>query len=279
MMFEEQSIAALKAHYPGVSTSLCHRLCDHPLFAIDRLVALASALPTECVEYNSGDIPVSQDPASTPMNGLSATETVRRIAENKSWLVMKTVERDVEYAGLLDALLDEIAPVTHAKTGPMYKREGFIFISSPGSVTPFHMDPEHNILMQISGTKTFNIYPADAEDIVSAEQHEVFHQQGGHRNLPHREEFDVAAQQIAMAPGDALYVPVKSPHWVKVGDAVSVSLSITWRSRASDDEARLRRANGWLRGRGLSPPSPGRSPLRDHGVRLAQRIAERFDKA
>jgi cytochrome P450 len=31
----------------------------------------------------------------------------------------------------------------------MCQREGFIFISSPGAVTPFHLDPEHNFLLQI----------------------------------------------------------------------------------------------------------------------------------
>ncbi|MEZ5892338.1 MAG: hypothetical protein R3C58_04235 [Parvularculaceae bacterium] len=35
------------------------------------------------------------------------------------------------------------------------------FRLSPGAVTPFHMDPEHNILLQIAGEKTFTIYPAD----------------------------------------------------------------------------------------------------------------------
>ena len=32
-------------------------------------------------------------------------------------------------------------------------REAFIFISSPNTVTPYHMDPEYNFLLQIRGTK------------------------------------------------------------------------------------------------------------------------------
>jgi len=35
----------------------------------------------------------------------------------------------------------------------MGRREGFIFVSSPGSVTPHHMDPEHNFLLQITRTE------------------------------------------------------------------------------------------------------------------------------
>ncbi|MEZ5892337.1 MAG: hypothetical protein R3C58_04230 [Parvularculaceae bacterium] len=82
-----------------------------------------------------------------------------------------------------------------------------------------------------------------------------------------------------LTPGDALYVPVKAPHWVKVGEAVSVSLSITWRSRASDDEALLRRGNGWLRARGLNPPRPGSVPWRDRAVALARRAGERLARS
>ena len=31
----------------------------------------------------------------------------------------------------------------------MMKPQGFIFISSPDAVTPYHFDPEHNILLQL----------------------------------------------------------------------------------------------------------------------------------
>ena len=78
-----------------------------------------------------------------------------------------------------------------------------------------------------------------------------------------------------MSPGDALYVPVKAPHWVEVGDEISVSLSITWRSRVSDAEARLYRANAWLRARGANPMLAGHAPLRDRLKVFAARVAGR----
>ncbi len=276
MIFTKASLDEFAARYPAAPARLRHQLIDHPLLSIERLVELARLLPTASVEYNSGDLPIAQDPAKTPMNGLSAEETVRRIAENKSWIVLKNIEQDSFYSSLLDECLVEAAPVAMAATGEMYKREGFVFVSSPGSVTPFHMDPEHNILMQVRGSKTFNIFPPDSAEIVSDEGHEKFHQPGGHRNLPYKDDYSRLAQAVAMGPGDALYVPVKSPHWVKVGPDVSVSLSITWRSDASDAEAFLRRANGWLRAKGLTPPPPGAAPLRDRTARLAARLASRL---
>src|SRR4051812_44391072 len=69
-----------------------HHLCDHPLFALPRLLELARTLPPENVEYNAGQLPVTCDPSLTPRNGLSIEETVRRIAECKSWMVLKYVE-------------------------------------------------------------------------------------------------------------------------------------------------------------------------------------------
>src|SRR3546814_4940370 len=60
--------------------------------------------------------------------------------------------------------------------------EALIFLSSPGSITPFHMDPEHNILLQIEGEKTMTVFPPGDETLVPAQQSECFHR-GGHRNL------------------------------------------------------------------------------------------------
>lgn len=271
-VFDPAALDDFAAHYPAEPARLRHDLAAHPLFDMGRLRALARALPPDRIEYNSGELPIGQDPDQTPMNGLSAGETLRRIAENKSWMALKNIERDPDYEAMLNACLKELAPLAAKTTGAMHKREGFIFISSPGSVTPFHMDPEHNILMQIRGVKTFRIFPA-AREIVSDEQHEAFHRAGGHRNLPYREDFDDCAAAYVLAPGDALYAPVKAPHWVRVGAEVSVSLSITWRSEVSDAEAALRRANGWLRGHGLTPPAPGAAPLRDRAAVLGARAA------
>src|SRR6478609_2674154 len=64
-----------------------HRLADHPLFALPRLLELARTLPEKNVEYNAGEVPVSCDPSQTPRTGLSIEETVRRIEECKSWMV------------------------------------------------------------------------------------------------------------------------------------------------------------------------------------------------
>ena len=53
-----------------------------------------------------------------------------------------------------------VAQAIEAATGAMLTPQGFIFVSSPDSVTPYHFDPEHNILLQIRGTKVMTQFPA-----------------------------------------------------------------------------------------------------------------------
>src|SRR3546814_7788227 len=83
--------------------------------------------------------------AIVPSNGLSSVETIRTIASNGSWAVLKNIENVAAYRTLLMDLLGELEPVVSPRTGAMLTPQGFIFISSPGSITPFHFDPEHNI--------------------------------------------------------------------------------------------------------------------------------------
>lgn len=272
MLIFENPETALTGAYPSRPFRLRHSLSGHPLFTLPALLDLTKRLPAGSVEYNAGDIPVDQDPDRTPMTGLSVEESIRRINECNSWMVIRHVENDPEYRAALEQCLDEIAPAAAKSTGSMHQKIGFIFISSPNAVTPLHLDPEHNILVHLQGSKRMTIYPCET-GFVSDVQHELYHVGKAHRNLRHRPDFDAHAQVFDLEPGDALYVPVKAPHWVKTGPTPCVSFSITWKSRASDAEARLRIANHWVRRMGGAPPPPGARPSRDAAAILAQRIA------
>jgi len=274
-MFDQAALGALATAYPEQPTLLRHQLVGHTLLGLEALIGLAQRMRPSDVEYNRGDLPIGLDPAATPANGLSIVETMRRIAECGSWMVLKFIEQDGPYRDLLEQALAAVAPVVHPVTGAMLKREGFIFVSSPGSVTPFHFDPEHNILLQIEGSKTMTIFPVGDEELTPGEVHETFHQ-GGHRNLPWDESFAPAGSAYAMGPGDAVYVPVKAPHWVQNGPDVSISLSITWRSEWSFHEEAAQGMNHLLRRAGLdpSPPQrfPGRNALKSAAYRTLRKV-------
>ena len=273
--FPEGALAEFSQAYPDGHAKLCHDLADHPLFAREALAALAERLPTDRVEYNRGDLPLGVRPKDTPVNGLSIGETIRGIDSNGSWMVLKKVERDRAYGAVLESALAELVPLVDPRTGPMLHREAFIFLSSPGSVTPFHMDPEHNILLQIEGEKTMTVFSAGDETLVPPKQSESFHG-GGHRNLSWQDEFLGKGTSIKLKRGDAILVPVKAPHFVKNGDAVSISFSITWRSERSIAEGELHSLNARLRDWSLPALPVGSTPEKKLVRRLAYRIMRKL---
>jgi len=257
-MFPPDSQAAFGQSYPETPHVLRHGLMQQDQLALDALAALAEALPESSVEYNRGDLPVGVD-GKPGSNGLTIGETIRHIATSNSWAVLKNIEQVPEYRALLLGLLEELRPDIEAKTGAMLTPQGFIFISSPNAITPYHFDPEHNILLQLKGSKVMTQFPAGDAAYAPDEVHESYHL-GGPRELPWSDDLLAGGTAFAIEAGEAVYVPVMAPHFVRNGSESSISLSITWRSEWSYDEAGARCFNGTVRKLGLSPRAPRRWP-------------------
>jgi hypothetical protein len=273
-VFGHAARADFAASYPEGPHKLSHQLTRHPLLELEALAQLAESLPERSIEYNRGNLPIGVDGKPGP-TGLSIGETIRNAATSNSWAVLKNIEQSPHYAALLHELLDEIRPQIEAKTGRMMKLQGFIFVSSADAVTPYHFDPEHNILLQLRGTKAMTIYPAGDTRFVPDAVHEAYHTGGG-RELTWDDSFLAHGITLQIAPGEALYVPVMSPHFVKNGPDVSVSLSITWRSEWSFAEADARAWNKLLRRWGIDPAPPGRWPASNRAKAILWRIARRM---
>lgn len=255
-----------------------HHLSQHPLFAVERLLRLAQTLPEDRIEYNAGNLAIGTDPALTPRNGLSPDETIRRIAECQSWLVLKNVERDPDYADLLNRTLTEVEGLGHADARNIAHREAFIFVSSPGAVTPYHIDPEWNFLLQIRGKKFIHVFDGADRTLLTEPELERFYT-GAHRNLVYRDEFAARSEAFELDPGDGVHVPVTYPHWVKNGPEVSISFSITFQTRVSERRSIIYRVNHLLRNRGWSPRPVGQSPWRDNMKYLGYRVYRRLRRA
>lgn len=273
-IFPPLSRANFGSSYPEGPHKLRHNLGAHPLLELDALAELGETLPPRSVEYNRGDLSIGVD-GKPEGNGLTIGETIRGIERANSWAVLKNIEQHPAYAALLAELLGELRDQIVRKTGRMLKTQGFIFVSSPEAVTPYHFDPEHNILLQLTGKKAMTIFPAGdtlfAPDLV----HEAYHT-GGPRELAWRDELACHGQTFHLAEGEAIYVPVMAPHHVKNGPATSISLSITWRSEWSFAEADARAFNAWLRRRGVDPRPPRRWPARNRAKAIAWRLLRRI---
>lgn len=248
-----------------------HDLASHPAFTLEKLVELARKLPPEQVEYNAGNVGITQDPTKTPQTGLSIEETIRRINEAKSWMVLKRVEVDPVYKRALDDCLDQIAPLARG----MRTRRAFIFISSPGSITPYHIDHEYNFLLQLRGTKQMTIIDSS---VLEEEALERFYR-GEHRNLVFDDAHAARGKTFDLRPGDGVHVPVNAPHYVVNGPLPSVSFSITFRTPAGDRKLAVYRVNDRLRRLGISPRPVGKTPIVDRAKYLGFALYERAQRA
>jgi len=238
------------------------------------LIELSRRLPAQNIRYNRGDVPTGQQLYTGPKTELSIEETIRRIEECGSWMVIRFVEQDPEYRELLNRCLDEIQPLTDRIAAGMFKREGFVFISSPGSVTPFHADPEHNFLLQIRGKKTASLFDVADRSIVSEEALEGY-LSGQPFSAEFKNEYQEKAFVFDLTPGEGLHFPLNWPHWVKNGNEVSISFSITFRTHESERAGIVYNVNHKLRGRGFNPTPYGKHPSRDAAKFYAFRAARR----
>jgi hypothetical protein len=255
--------------------SLKHDLVDHPLLRLEALVVLARTLPPSLVEYNIGELGIHQDPTLTPRNGLSPEETVERIATCRSWMVLKDVEADPAYKALIDQCLAPIEKALGPLAQGMYNRHGFVFVSSPDSVTPFHVDFEQNFLMQIRGKKFITVFN-DQDRLLLPEVRRELAVLGAPRNMEYHEDFAVLGKTYEMNPGDAVNVPLSSPHWVKVGEEVSVSFSVTFQTRVTERIRSAHALNHRMRSRGLHPKDVGQSLVRDEVKLFSEKVLRRL---
>ena len=244
-----------------------HELADDPRLTLEAMAELADRLPLKSIERHRADLPLLS-PGKPPELAGPPSETVRQLESGNAWIVMWYIEQVPEYCQLLDDCLDQVEGYVGKRHGGMRYRKAYLFLSAPGATTPAHFDPEQNLLLQIRGTKDFTVgrFP-DAGD-QQAELDRYF--DGGHRNLDRLPQLE---DTFHMEPGDGVYVPPFMPHWVHVGEHASISLSITFRTRASLEMERVSHFNARMRRMHLSPHPPGISPSRD---RLKASVIEKL---
>ena len=118
-------------------------------------------------------------------------------------------------------------------------------------------------------------FPAGDPRFAPDETHEGYHT-GGHRNLVWHDSMAAGGMEWLILPGEALFVPVMAPHFLRNGPDVSISLSITWRSDWSFAEADARAFNSVLRKIGMRPKAPGRFPAENKAKAMAWRVMRKL---
>jgi hypothetical protein len=239
-----------------------HQLAGHPLLALGSLAELGRRLEARrSVRTHSSTAeagtPFNHAPQLHP-NERSAAETLIGIGDARAWMSLLNVQTDSQYRTLVDEVLDDVGPAVERRDPGMCYRAGWIFVSSPGAVTPFHMDVEHNFILQILGRKTLYVWDPDDTEVVSELARNRFHALHERDLIQWNESFRQRARVFQLEPGMGAYMPSTSPHMVENGDEPSITASFTYYTASTRRNRLLHRAHHRLRDIGLAPPPVGR---------------------
>ncbi|MBV9123387.1 MAG: hypothetical protein JO112_08525 [Planctomycetes bacterium] len=253
------------AFLPRLNARAClvrHRLADHPLLALPRLLELAQWLPREHVDLDSGKVPGNDAAEQIPGSDPSVEESFRRIADGDLRIMLKRIELHPEYRELLHSCLAEIESLGHPCTRGVRAREGYVLISPPNRIIPYHIDPEINFVLQVRGREVYHVLPGDDRALLAEEEIEQFYA-GRPQPVTFREEARPRATLFELTPGSGIHLPVNYPHWVTIGDEVTISFALLLQTAGTKRRGTIYAVNHYLRRAGLKPVPFGRSAVRD----------------
>lgn len=253
---------------------LHHNFHEHPLLQLVELERLATELlPLQQCRFAVPGMTYGSDFAHNDQHpeGFGVEEVFSRLEEPGSAIALFNIETIPRYKALLTEILDTMRPIVERDQGKIFMETGFIFISAPPAVTPFHIDRENNFWLQLQGRKTMNVWPNTDRAAVPAAAVEDYIVAHRTRKVRFQEELRGRSHEFNVAAGDGVYFPSTSPHmtqtdrtWVQPGDGVSISFGVNFYTEHTRHTARVHQMNRVLRnGLRLKPASPGRSKAAD----------------
>lgn len=245
--------------FPEQPAEFVHNLHTDTRLTLQEVADLADRLPRRSVICDTSAQPLLVPQGGPPRGALDRPgDVIRNIQDASAWLTLLNIEDDPAYADLMNTTLDQLEAGMIKRQGKMCNRVGFIFVSSPNSVTPAHFDIEHSLLMQVSGSKTVS-FGRFEDDL--ARRHEVERYWDGSHGRIESLPPELASYQLT--PGRGVYIPPIAPHWVHNGPAISLSVTLTYFTDATVRENQIEAFNGHLRSLHLNPRPPGRSASAD----------------
>jgi hypothetical protein len=248
--------------------SFTHTLNEHPLLKIPAIADLADRLAKDSVVCDQAVKPLLV-PGGGPERGVQPRpgDLIRDLEHSGSWLTLLNVEQDHAYRELVDDCVACIAPYVDRFRGDVRRPSGFIFVSSPDSVTPAHFDIEHSFPMQVQGSRTLTLGNFTTPD---DEEHEVGRYWGGsHGRI---ESLPEESKSFALEPARGVYIPPLVPHWITNGPTPSVSMTLTLFTRDTDEDSLIRVFNHKLRALPGRRTPPGHSLSLDASKVAAMRL-------
>lgn len=252
---------------PWRTQAVRHRLSDHPLLQADQLVALGDRFRCSSRLFtfnNSASAAADFDAVSRLYpNTKTVKESLQNITDAKAWVLLRHVQADATYRTLIDETLNPIQPEIERKDPGMYYRAGWIFVAAPRTTTPFHIDRNHGILLQVRGTKTVYVWDAEDTEVVTERARDVFHARHDLGLVKWHEEFRERAHVFKVSPGMGVYIPETCAHLVETSDEPSTTISLTYSTKATRRHALVHVMHDLMHRKGIEPPPVGKRPLLD----------------
>ena len=250
-----------------------HQLVDHPALSLENLAEAIPQLPADQVFHSNGRLALADNldrahREHSPEQGLQ--DALQRLRNVDAYIMVRKPETHASFQPLFRMLEAEVSRLVRAtgQDGDLGDAKLYLFIASPNSVTPFHIDRYSTLLMQVRGSKEVVVYPPWDDRVVSDEHTENYF--AGIGRPPWRPEAEPLGQRFNFEPGQALHIPFAAGHHVRNGsDDISISLSIIFNSARSQQLIQALRLNHQLRRLASKVGlQPGRVALDGSGVAL-----------
>lgn len=259
-----------------------HTLLDHPSLHLDVLAEVIPRLPAEQVMYATRRLGTGANFEQTfrhrPKEAI--TQVIEGLKASDSFIMVRSPETHPSFADLHRQLIEDVTHLMrrrHVGSTPI-NPQLYLFIASPNSITPFHIDRYSTLLLQFRGTKRVTVFPQWDEQVVASKPLEDY---VAYRDtsLTWTRDLDALGRTYEFTPGEALHIPFAAGHHVANGsDDISVSLSIIFNTRESMRWKRALQFNSALRPKlsrmGLGMESVGHDALRDSAKALVWRSLE-----
>ena len=227
-----------------------HGLVNHEALRFDALREVVLSLPSDQVFFSRADLEIDANFDRAHVDhttGLSLETTLSDMARTNSYVMVRKPDAHPKLRPVLELLMAELRHFVErvqagrrAASGEVFHDPMlYLFISSPGSVTPFHVDRYSTLLFQLQGEKQVMIWDRYDREVVTDEELEYLFGLPHIRNPAYKGENKTPPEAAHLKPGEGVHIPFTSPHWVKNGAEVSISLRSSFKRRKACDKATL----------------------------------------
>lgn len=247
-----------------------HQLMGYPALELENLAKVIPSLPSEYVKYSKGLMRNGEDFENCNIlhpSQMSLAETIECMRTSDSYVMVRSPQIHGSFQPVFRDLCGDVEFLLRQMFGQrdrlLIKPQLYLFIASPGSHTPFHIDRNSTMLLQFRGSKQVVLFPKWEPQVVTDEAREAYAAYDNTK-LPWSEARDAFGQRFDFQPGEGLHIPFIAGHYVQNGnDDVSISMSIIFNTPESQAQLDALQFNHKVRGMGWTPSPVGRSSGRD----------------